>query len=142
MNRRTGHNEGFTLVEVLMAMVILGIGILAIVGLQVKNMTYNNSSKKQSEGYTWAMDQVESLLNRSYDDSSLSIQGNPNTVGDGHIVSQGPYTVEWDVQNNGITTGSAPRLGNIDNTKRVHVSVRWKNKQVAQLDYTRAQASF
>ena len=134
MNKRTGRNAGFTLVEVLMARVILGIGIMAIVGLQVKNMTYNNSSKKQSEGYTWAMDQVESLLNRSYGDSSL---------GDGlHTVSQGPYTVEWDVQNNGITTGSAPRLGNIDNTKRVHVSVRWNNTQVAQLDYTRVQASF
>ena len=128
--------------EVMMAMVILGIGILAIVGLQVKNMTYNNSSKKQTEGYTWAMDQVENLLNCPYGDTNLNIQGSPTVVGDGHIVSQGPYTVEWDVQNNGINTGPAPRLGNIDNTKRVHISVRWNNQQVAQLDYTRAQASF
>lgn len=134
--------QGFTLIEVLMAMVILGIGLFAIAALQVSNMNYNTGSKKQTEGYTWAMDQVEKILSYSYNDSNLNFQGNPNTVGDGHTITQGPYTVEWDVQNNGITTGPAPRLGNIDNSKRIHVSVRWKNKQVAQVDYTRVQASF
>ena len=132
--------RGFTLVEVLMAMVILGIGLFAIAALQVNNMNYNTGSKKQTEGYNWAKDQIERILSLSYGDSNLNIQGSPGTTGDGHIVTQGPYTVEWDVQNNGTTGAGA--LGNIDNSKRVHVSVRWNNKQVAQLDYTRVQASF
>jgi prepilin-type N-terminal cleavage/methylation domain-containing protein len=138
--RQVKGQQGFTLIEVLMAMVILGIGIFAIVGLQTKNMTYNSGSKKQTEGYTWAMDQVENLLSLQYTDTNLNFRGNPATVGDGHSVSQGPYTVEWDVQNNGTTGGGA--LGNIDNTKRIHVSVRWNNRQVSQVDYTRVQASF
>ncbi len=125
--------QGFTLIEVLMAMVILGIGLFAIAALQVNNMNYNTGSKKQTEGYTWAMDQVEKILSYSYNDSNLNFQGNPNTVGDGHIVTRGPYTVEYDVQDNSL---------DIKNTKRVHVSVRWNNKEVAQVDYTRIQASF
>jgi type IV pilus modification protein PilV len=132
-NQQCMGQQGFTLIEVMMAMVILGIGILAIVGLHARNMTYNNSSKKQTEGYTWAMDRIENILNYSYDDSNLNIQGSPTVVGDGHVTSQGPYTVEWDVLDN---------AGNIANSKRIHVSVRWRNKEVAQLDYTRVKTSF
>ena len=138
MQLDTGEG-GFTLIEVLMAMVILGIGLFSIAALQVHNMNYNSSSKKQTEGYTWAMDQVENILSYSYVDSNLNIQGSPTTVGDGHLTIQGPYTVEWDVQDNGTGAGG---LGNIDNSKRIHVSVRWNNRQVAQVDYTRVQASF
>ncbi len=131
------HNDkgqqGFTLIEVLMALVILGIGLLAIAALQVNNMNYNTGSKKQTEGYSWAMDQVERILSYSYGDSNLNPQGNPNTVGDGYIVTQGPYTVEYDVLDNSA---------DIANTKRVYVKVRWNNKQVAQVDYTRVQESF
>ena len=140
--QQDNKQQGFTLIEVLMAMVILGVGLLSLAALQVNNMNYNTGSKKQTEGYSWAMDQVERILSYSYGDSNLNFQGDPNTVGDGHIVTQGPYTVEWDVENNGITTGPAPRLGNIDNSKRIRVSVRWNNKKIAQVDYTRVQESF
>ena len=133
---------GFTLIEVVVAMVILGIGILAIAGLQTRNVNYNTGSKKQTEGYTWAMDQIENLLALSYTDADLAFQGDTVAVvvGDGHSVTQGPYTVEWDVDDNGTGAGG---LGVLDNSKRVHVSVRWNNTQeVAQLDFTRVQSSF
>jgi len=137
INRKRNDQEGFTLIEVMMAMVILGIGIFAIVGLQTRNMTHNSNSKKQTEGYTWAMDQVEALLALGYADPNLQPQGDPAVVGDGYTVAQGPYVVEWDVQNNG--TGG---LGNLDNSKRVYVSVRWNAREVAQVDFTRVQNSF
>lgn len=136
-NRINTSQQGFTLIEVMVAMVILGIGIFAIVGLQTRNMTYNSSSKRQTEGYTWAMDQIEHLLALSYADTDLQPQGDPATIGDGRIVTQGPYVIEWDVQDNG-----AGGLGNLDNSKRVHVSVRWNAREVAQLDFTRVQNSF
>ena len=129
------------MIEVLVAMVILGIGIFAIVTLQTRNLTLNTGSKKQTEGYNWAMDQVERLLSLQYTHADLQPQGNTVAVvpGDGHMVNQGPYTVEWDVQDNGTGPGG---LGNLDNSKRVHVSVRWNNREVAQLDFTRVQGSF
>lgn len=133
--------SGFTLIEIMMAMVILGIGIFAIVGLQTRNVSLNTGSKKQTEGYTWAMNQIEDLLTLSYTDANLTPQGNTAVVvvGDGHTAIQGPYTVEWDVDDNGTGAGG---LGNLDNSKRVHVSVRWNQQEVAQLDFTRVQSSF
>jgi len=136
-NKKILGQSGFSLIEVMIAMVILGIGIFAIVGLQTRNMTHNSNSKKQSEGYTWAMDQVEALLALGYTDANLQPQGNPAVVGDGYTVAQGPYVVEWDVEDNG-----AGGLGNLDNSKRVYVSVRWNAREVAQLGFTRVQNSF
>lgn len=135
------NQEGFTLIELMIALVILGIGIFAMVALQTRTTTFNNGSKKQSEGYTWAMDQIETLYTVAYDDDGaaglLRIQGDPAVIGDGITLAQGPYTVEWDVENNG-----AGGLNNIDNSKRIHVSVRWNTNEVAQVDFTRVESSF
>jgi len=135
MNMHTvdSGQQGFTLVEVMMALVILGIGIFAIVGLQTRNMSYNSGSKKQTEGYTWAMDQVETLLALPYTDANLLPNGgDPAVVNDGNTVVQGPYTVEWDVNNHPA----------INNSRIINVRVRWNNKEVAQVDYTRITSSF
>lgn len=125
--------KGFTLIEVMIAMVILGIGILAVVGLQTRNMSYNSSSKRQTEGYTWAMDQVERLLALPYTSAQLSVQGSPTVVGDGHTVTRSPYTVEWDVADNSA---------NIPNSRIVNVFVRWQGREVSRVDFTRVQSSF
>ena len=135
-NAETGQ-KGFTLIEVMAAMVILGIGILAIVGLQARDMHYNSSSKRQTQAYTWAMDRIERLLALQYTNSDLSVKGNPAVVGDGHKPSaadttmMAPYVMEWDVVNN--TT--------IANSRKVSVFVRWKNKEIARVDFIRVQSS-
>ena len=125
--------DGFTLIEVMIAMVILGIGILAVVGLQTRNMSYNSSSKRQTEAYTWAMDQIERLLALPYTSSQLSVQGSPTVVGDGHTVTRTPYTVEWDVTDNSA---------NLQNSRIVSVFVRWNGREVSRVDFTRVQSSF
>lgn len=122
---------GFTLIEVMMAMVILAIGIVSIVALQTKNMEFNTGSKKQSEGYNWAMDQIEHLLATPYDgpytpDTNLA-------VGGPYSVAQGPYNVVWNVVDNSI---------NVANSKAVDLVINWNNKQVATLKFTRTQESF
>ncbi len=131
---------GFTIIEMLMALVILGIGIMSIVGLQTLNMTYANSSKRQSEGYNWAMDQIEWLLSLDYTDANLAIQGDPVNVidNDGHILVRAPYTVEWDVADNSAV---GPGLGNINNSLLVRVSVRWNDREVSNLNFVRTLTS-
>ena len=122
---RNDHGQqGFTLIEVMMAMVILGIGILAIVALQTTNVNYNTGSKKQTEGYTWAMDQIEKLYVIDY-----------ATVNTGSA-NQGPYTVSWNVTDH--TTGLRR------NSKTVNVQVNWaaQVRPVAQVVFTRTLKSF
>lgn len=123
---------GFTLIEVLMAMVILGVGIMSFVALQTSDVTRNTNSKKQSQGYVWAMDQIERLLGLDYTDADLNLLGSSAVVGDGHTVARVPYTVEWDVINN---------TANVDNSKQVNVFVRWNGREVARVDFTRVQTS-
>jgi prepilin-type N-terminal cleavage/methylation domain-containing protein len=130
------QEKGFTLIEVLMAMVILGIGIFAIVALQTRDMAFNNTSKHQAEGYTWAMAHVEWLKSLPFTDPSLTVQGSVNVVGDGHVASLGiapagtPYTFEWDVT-------AHPDFPSTNDARLVTVFVRWSNQTVAQVEFTK-----
>lgn len=136
-NVETGQ-KGFTLIEVMVAMVILGIGILAIVGLQARDMNYNSSSKRQTQAYTWAADRAERLLALPYTSLDLSVQGTTAVAGDGHAPStadaamMAPYVMEWDVIDNSA---------NIPNSRQVNIFVRWKNKEIARINFIRAQSS-
>jgi prepilin-type N-terminal cleavage/methylation domain-containing protein len=134
-SRKRKHlsQDGFTLIEIMMAMVILGIGIMSFVTLQTADVVRNSNSKKQTQGYVWAMDQIEGLLGLDYTDADLTLQGSSAVVGDGHIVARVPYTVEWDVINN---------TANVANSKLVNVFVRWNGQEVARVDFTRVATSF
>ncbi len=136
-NKLNLNEQGFTLIELMMAMVILGIGLFSIAALQVTNVNYNTGSKKSTEGYTWAMDQVERLLTSDYVPASTTDSCDSGSSSDftctAHSTSQGPYTVAWDVSDNSI---------NVPNSVAVNVSVSWKNKQVAAVAFTRTETSF
>jgi len=134
------NQKAFTLIEVMIAMVILGFGLMAVGTMQTRNMGYNASSKRQTEGYTEAMDKIERLLVEPYGTSGdLTVQGDPTVVGDGHTPSAAdaaliiPYTVEWDVVNN---------TANIPNSRQVSVFVRWNGREVSRVNFLRTQLSF
>ncbi|WP_275889085.1 type IV pilus modification PilV family protein [Desulfobulbus rhabdoformis] len=118
--------KGFTLIEVTMAMVILGIGIMSIVALQTRDMAYNNSSRRQTEAYTWAMDRVERLRAISYTDADLIVSGTAKTD------NEGPYTVRWLVSDNSAK---------VPDTKKVDVTVLWNNRTVSTIVITRTLSS-
>ncbi len=117
--------KGLTLIEVMVAMVILGVGIMAIVALQARNMNYNSNSKRRTQAYTWAANRVERLLALPYTSPELSVKGTTAKVGDGHAPSAAdaatmkPYVMEWDVIDNSA---------NIQNSREVIVWV-WKSKK-------------
>lgn len=136
--RQNLNEQGFTLIELMIAMVILGIGLFSIAALQMNNVRYNTGSKKSAEGYTWAMDQVERLLTSKY----TPINNAGNSCGDpasvdfscmAHRINQGPYTVAWNVANNSA---------NVPNSVAVNVNVTWNAKQVAAVTFTRTATSF
>ncbi|WP_319585226.1 type IV pilus modification protein PilV [uncultured Desulfobulbus sp.] len=119
--------QGFTLIEVLMAMVILGIGIMSIVALQTQDMTFNNSSRRQTQGSTWAMDRVERLRSLPYTDAALSVAGNPHTENI-QVGGKTVYSLRWIVSDN---------TANVPDTKKVDVTIQSNGRNVSSLTFIR-----
>jgi hypothetical protein len=76
--------------EVLMAMAIFSIGILAVGSMQINSANSNTGARIHTEEYTWVVDQIERLTTLDYDHGDLSDDVT-------HSVDQGPYTVSWTV---------------------------------------------
>ena len=116
-NNRLELNHGYTLIEVLIAMAIFAIGILAIFSMQITSTGSNALARGLTENYTAAMDKVEELLALPYDDADLDPDAgaNPHVLatdddgidndGDGLIDETGEtgyITLSWQVWENTI----------------------------------------
>ena len=137
--KKNARNErGFTLVELMVAIVVFSIGLLALSSMQVGAIKCNSTANGITEGATWAESQVERLIVLAYDDPELT-----DTDGDGtnqdadndgddddggnfglddddtatadNFVTQEDYTVFWNVAENVI----------INDTKAVNIIVTW-----------------
>ena len=87
---------GFTLIEVLLALAIFAIGILALGTLQVRYITGNTLARVQTEALTRATDVLERLKELPAGHSELS-SGSHGPFDDG------VYEVTWDVTDDGPT---------------------------------------
>ncbi|HZC68702.1 MAG TPA: hypothetical protein VE201_08805, partial [Nitrospirales bacterium] len=74
MTRRTQSEEGFSFIDVMLALVVLTIGVLAVADLQV----ISSSGNKTSQGITTAA---------SLGEATLEAVKNPNTTPYANIVS-------------------------------------------------------
>ena len=90
--------HGFTLIEVLIAMAIFSIGILAVGAMQISSTNSNAGARIQTEEYTWVVDQIERLTGLDYDDPDLDAGG--------HSIARAPYTVSWTVVDNQPVNGA------------------------------------
>jgi type IV pilus modification protein PilV len=71
--------EGFTLLEVMIALCILSIGLLGMAGMQVYANSKDNEARFYTEANTMATQLVEGLMSLDFDDPDL----NGNTTGQG-----------------------------------------------------------
>jgi prepilin-type N-terminal cleavage/methylation domain-containing protein len=72
---------GFTLLEVIVAIAVLTIGLLAVGAMQTSAIGGNLSAYRTSQAVTLAQDRMEQLLFRPYADASLNVgtgKGDPS----------------------------------------------------------------
>lgn len=62
------NTDGFTLIEAIIAMVVLVIGIFSMYSMQVSALQGNNRANHITEASTWASDRIEDITNLAYDD--------------------------------------------------------------------------
>lgn len=66
--RRFSGNRAFTLLEVMVAMLILAIGLLALIALQIRSIRSNTFSNCMTVASHFARNQVENLRVANWDD--------------------------------------------------------------------------
>lgn len=125
--KRKPNDRGFSIIEVMIAISILSIGILALASMQVAAMRGNSFAGAVTEGSTWALDQIEKLMSLPWTDPSLldsdldGAGGLDDMGADADFrVTQGKFSIHWNVANNVVT----------DNTRTVNVIVTWTDHDV------------
>lgn len=106
--------NGFTLLEVIVAISILMFGILAVASMQSASIQGNDLSISLTEGTTLAADQIEKLVNLPYTHAGLAAATNPPHT----AATTSPFTaysVSWTVYDDTPIT----------DTKTVMVTVSW-----------------
>jgi type IV pilus assembly protein PilV len=101
--------QGFTLLEIMIAISILSIGLLAVASLQMSSLRGNAFASNVTEGTTLAADRLEKLLVLPYNHADLA--------GGTHIDPAPPsrYAVTWQVADDSPVT----------NTKTIDLTVTW-----------------
>lgn len=98
--------SAFSLIEVMIALVILSVGVFAVNSMQLSSLAGNSRANTVTSVADWTASQIEQLMNLPYDDPLLNdtkpLQGlNANTVANsdsGAVNSpDGRYTIFWNV---------------------------------------------
>ena len=105
---------GFTLLEVMIALLILSIGLLGLAGLQIASTKSNSFSNQMTIGITLGQDGLEILRNLEYDDTQLNA-GN-------HTDSDNPLRRLGDMGFNRSWTVSEDAANQL---KTITVTVQW-----------------
>lgn len=66
--RFTDNQQGFTLIEIVVALGVLSFGILSIMLMQVSGIKGNSTANTITTESNWAADRIEQLLNLDYPD--------------------------------------------------------------------------
>ena len=106
--------DGFTLIEVLIAITIFAVGLLAVAGMQTLAIRMNSIAGKLTDLSTWGVDKIEELSALPYSHPLLDSAGNP------HQELAGDYIISWTVIDNNPVT----------NTKNITVTVTGQGKRV------------
>lgn len=123
-NRRSRGQRGLTLVEMMVAMIVLSIGLLGVAGLQARAITEGSGGRHLSEASAMARNRVEELGRLAWDDTDLD-----DSAG-AWVVSPTPITGL-----DGITYTLSDRIdwdnadANLVQLKAIEVRVTWDDEK-------------
>ena len=105
--------DGYTLIEVLIALTVFAVGMLAVAGMQTSAIRMNSTAGILTNLSTWGMDKIEELSALTYSDPLLDSAGNP------YQELLGDYTISWTVIDNNP----------VINTKNITVTITGQGKR-------------
>lgn len=128
------YNDGFTLMEVVVAIVVLAIAILALMSVSVTVIRGNSLNEMMTTATTLAKDQMETLKNTPYLSVSsspgypsyLSVTGFPGYQRRWLVNTINVNTTECTGSNTPYTCCTGSGAGTCANRKNVTVDVQWQ----------------
>ena len=133
--RRKRESSGFTLIEIMIALSLLGIGLLSLAAMQLTAMQYGSRGRHLTKAAAVAEEQMEILMRQTWDDLDPTAWTAPETVNE---VVQGPtdhteqaYSVSW-------------RIADVDagRTRSIDVRVQWNERNRPNRQYAISSMRF
>jgi type IV pilus assembly protein PilV len=112
----SGSRPGFTLIEVLIATAVIGVGFMAAATMQSMSIKHNHKSWLVTSATYLAMDKIEELRNLPND--QITAAGSPESDIDETGTAGGVFTRSWTVQ------VDQPAIG----MREVDVTVAWQER--------------
>lgn len=125
--RKLGKDQGFTIIEVLLAISIFAVGMLAIASLQLSAINVNSSAGLITERATLAQDTLEWLMSLDFNSPWLedvsATTDNKDTDGNTHeaISGDGEHAITWAITDVDMPPVDTPPSYD---AKRVSVTVK------------------
>jgi len=118
--RKVDAQAGFTLMEVLIAITILSVGLLAIASMQISAIQTTGGAKSVSKGILLAEDRMEYLISRPYSPTPPTTVLSAGVNKPDPLTTPAGFTITYDVVNNNPTP----------NCKLITISVQWTDRGV------------
>lgn len=126
------NNNGFTLIEVMIAIVVLTIGLLGAAAMQLSSVNGNAHASNMTEATNLALDQIENILSWDFNDVRLADNENVNfqRMGILGVIGPGNNTINTvnDVADNSTIFGNytvywdgTPRMDTADPTLQIGI---------------------
>ena len=135
MMRRKRKSSGFTLIEIMIALSLLGIGLLSLAAMQLTAMQYGTRGRHLTKAAAVAEARMEELTRRTWVNLAPTAWTAPLTVNE---VIQGPtnqteqvYQVSW-------------RIADVDSgrTRSIDVRVQWTERNRPTRQYAISSLRF
>jgi len=104
------NSSGFSLIDLLIAILILSIGLLAVGKMQISSLASINNSNQRLEAACIAQSKMDMLLSLAYNSTLLSTEHNDTFTDD---------------KGTKFLIISNPKPGPVANTKIIEVDVKW-----------------
>lgn len=124
MNKAVRKPKGFTVIEVVAALIILAIGFLAIATIEITSTKAGYFSSNVTRATIFAQDKLEYLKNLHYSDSNLSSGQHNEGIISNSIFSRQYYVVE--------DTGNS--------MKTITVTVNWTDRGNHSISFSTIRA--